>query len=84
MNCRELFSLQSWTLKELRDYTVNELENFKLQVEAIAREKSNVVQGGMEAFVDLESAKLREDLRYMIRQSVRSNRDSTWTGPKRN
>jgi hypothetical protein len=35
---------------------------------AIAREKSNVVQGGMEAFVDRESAKLREDLRYMIRQ----------------
>jgi hypothetical protein len=55
--------------KELRDHTVNELENFRLQLEAIGREKSsNVVQVGMEAFVDRENAKLREDLRYMIRQ----------------
>jgi hypothetical protein len=54
--------------KQLRDSTVNELENFRLQLEAIGREKSNVVQGGMEAFVDRESTKLRDDLRYMIRQ----------------
>jgi hypothetical protein len=54
--------------KELRNYTVGELENFRLQLEAIGREKSNVVQGGMEPFVERESTKLREDLRYMIRQ----------------
>jgi SMC interacting uncharacterized protein involved in chromosome segregation len=54
--------------KELRDHTVNELENFRLQIESIAREKSNVVQGGMEAFVDRESTKLQEDLHYMVRQ----------------
>jgi enamine deaminase RidA (YjgF/YER057c/UK114 family) len=54
--------------KELRDHTVNELENFRLQLEAIGREKSNVVQVGMEAFVDRQSTKLQEDFRYMIRQ----------------
>jgi hypothetical protein len=56
------------TPKDVRDHTVSELENFKLQLEAIAREKSNVVQGGMESFMDRESTKLREDLRFMIRQ----------------
>jgi hypothetical protein len=63
-------TIQSTNLppKELRDCTVSELENYRLQLEAIALGKSNVVQGGMERLIDRDSAKLRDDLRYMIRQ----------------